>query len=945
MQRYDSKSITTQEVCTEIEALFANFPALFESFGAFLPSRNDGDLLEESEDDTAKRPKLTHLQAFPSVGSLQSFNKYILEDLSDSLGKNEAQFFHRLKSLLQANSPAGYDYFNEFARCVDLYSTCIITKTELMTLVEPLFGPSDLTVFIHPAYASIKKALHREDYAELRQYIEKQLKAFVETLRVVVSGRESSRRKSGWFFKPLMDMEQSGLQRHGHSYVMPARPRTVCSARLQAGITYLNSQWISVPYGSEDFSFKHMRKNPYEDALFKVEDERYDSDLAIEQIKFTLNILADEQEKLLKLPPEQQREYRLDRSIFTPIRLKPIFNVYGDHGQRFVELLGEEPIRALPVIIGRLKSKLEAWLANSKIEKERVWKDTAEKNFCKSLDHRSFYFKQNEKRFANSKSFLTEAKARYDRRLQAHQQFQVFLTSQHSDFDYEFLGGSKNKYFYSSFAGLSYGVPHCVGREFEDEVVVQGKVYSPQSDKPGFANGREVGRLPQFRLLFNCQAALDDALRLMLFALDKNPPQAKEKVKKWLKALYQDFLSSPIPSDIKLGNLDEVFGPLELEEAGVTVHAEEQKKILKRWTSGDEGDVASDSDDELSNSVGEPGVESMCLCRDVDFPAFLPLLNDSRVIYAPASIYVFFRFLYTVYERLMKVKHILALEYDRSDQEHHSTPLVKGKQYTYSDKVEAEYKNFLRTVCTVLRGTCDTAKYEDRCRQILARDSYVLFTFDKLLANTIKSMTVIAQDDQAKKAFSLYAKYRRMQKANEEMYLAEFCYVHKAAQTPHFRLHWNAATRVLSMTYVENPYEKLQPIPSASTLAYMHSFVRADTSSNSPLHRELRPFLRRLDRYYVNNVVGEAMFAKTLHVSQRIQVGFTDSNTRMRFIPGGEDSLYNSQFLKLGKVLSYVEQDDTLYSFSDKNSFVQKMTELGERAFAAWHQRWLSCSH
>ena len=907
-----------------------------------MPSRNDGDLNEDNEDEAVKRPKLPISQVFPSVGSLQATNKYIIEDLSEPFGKNEEVFFRRLKVILQANSPAGFDYFNELGRCLDLYATCIITKTELITLVEPLFESCDLAVFIHPAYCSIKKALMNDEYADLRLYIEKQLVQLLDALKVVVSSRETTRRKSGWFFKPLSDLEQSGLKRHGHSYVMPTRPRTVCSARMQAGVNYLNNKWISVPYGSEDFSFKHMRKNPYEDALFRVEDERFDSDLAIEQIKFTLNILADEQEKVLKLPPDQQREYRLDRRIFTPIRLKPIFNVYGDHGQKFTDLLEQEPIRALPVIIGRLKSKLEAWLANSKIDKERIWKDTAEKNFSKSLDHRSFYFKQNEKRFASNKSFLTEAKSRYDHRFLAHLQFQTFLTSQHSDFDYEFLGGSKNKYFYSSFAGSSYGVPHCVSAEFEDELVAHGEIFTPQIEKPAYANDRETGRLPQFRLLFNCQAALDDALRLMLFALDKNPPQSKDIVKKWLKALYQDFLNSPIPNDIKSGNLDEVFGPLELEETGTTAHADEQKKILKRWTSGDEGDVAaSDSDDELSNSVGEPGVEAMCLRRDVDFPGFLPLLKGSRVMYAPASIYVFFRFLYTVYERLMKVKQILALEYERQE-EHLSAPLVKGKQYKYSDKVEAEYKNFLRTVCTVLRGTCDSAKYEDKCRQILARDSYVLFTFDKLLGNTIRSMTVIAQDEQAKKAFSLYAKYRRMQQANEEMYLAEFCYGTKFTQTYNFRLHWNSDTRVLSVTYLENLYEKLQPVSTTATLTYMHSFIRADRSSNVPLQKELKPFLKKLDRYYVNNMVGEMMFSKTVHISQRIQAGFADSSAKLHFIPGGEDSLHNTQFLQLGKVLSYVQQEDCFYAFSDKNSFVQKMTELGETAFAAWHQKWFS---
>jgi hypothetical protein len=205
-------------------------------------------------------------------------------------------------------------------------------------------------------------------------------------------------------------------------------------------------------------------------------------------------------------------------------------------------------------------------------------------------------------------------------------------------------------------------------------------------------------------------------------------------------------------------------------------------------------------------------------------------------------------------------------------------------------------------------------------------------------------MIVIAQDEQAKKGFSLYAKYRRMQQANEEMYLAEFCYGAKFTQTSNFRLHWNSDTRVLSVTYLENQYEKLQPVPTTATLTYMHSFIRSDRSSKVPLQKELKPFLKKLDRYYVNNMVGEMMFSKTVHISQRIQAGFADSSAKLRFIPGGEDSLHNTQFLQLGKVLSYVQQEDCLYAFSDKNSFVQKMTELGETAFAAWHQKWLSRS-
>lgn len=37
----------------------------------------------------------------------------------------------------------------------------------------------------------------------------------------------------------------------------------------------LNDDWVSVTSGSEDYSFKHMRRNQYEEALFRCEDDRW----------------------------------------------------------------------------------------------------------------------------------------------------------------------------------------------------------------------------------------------------------------------------------------------------------------------------------------------------------------------------------------------------------------------------------------------------------------------------------------------------------------------------------------------------------------------------------------------------------------------------------------------------------------------------------------------
>lgn len=46
------------------------------------------------------------------------------------------------------------------------------------------------------------------------------------------------------------------------------------SQRTYLGAEVLNDHWVSVTSGSEDYSFKHMRKNQYEESLFRCEDDR-----------------------------------------------------------------------------------------------------------------------------------------------------------------------------------------------------------------------------------------------------------------------------------------------------------------------------------------------------------------------------------------------------------------------------------------------------------------------------------------------------------------------------------------------------------------------------------------------------------------------------------------------------------------------------------------------
>ena len=53
-------------------------------------------------------------------------------------------------------------------------------------------------------------------------------------------------------------------------------------------------------------------------------------------------------------------------------------------------------------MLSRLKQKSKEWV-KVRTDLQKGWKDLLEKNYQKSLDHRSFYFKQHDKRLLNSR--------------------------------------------------------------------------------------------------------------------------------------------------------------------------------------------------------------------------------------------------------------------------------------------------------------------------------------------------------------------------------------------------------------------------------------------------------------------------------------------------------------------------------------------------------------
>lgn len=921
LKLYQEKQMNIEQVNNSVKEIMLDYPALIESFKAFLPNYYENSSSEEEEDyEPISTKPIKKRNISPTNVTME---KALVDVISEPINKNEIIFFKSLKKVMDFNSQPGTDYFLELSKTFELYSCSVITKLELSGMVEPLFKLSNINNFMSSSTHGVRRVA-KEENRETAQVVQNKLNEFFELFKSIAASRESSRRKYGWYFRPLSDFDTTKSKRHGHSYLEIQRPR-ILKAQPNSEI---NELWVSVPYGSEDFSFRHFRKNAFEDALFKCEDERFELDMTTENACYTLKLLEKANEEVNKLAPEQQKNFVLDEKILSKIRLKPIMSIYSEHAVKIIEMLKSSPAKSLPVVINRIRQKIETWKKTSKHDSERLWKETVEKNFYKSLDHRSFYFKQNEKKMTNAKSFFNEAKQRHQVKEESKIVLRKYLKGEINLQSYEFIGGSRNTLFFNSFSGLSAGVIHRVPEDFIDDVIEEFKQLDTVDRSALYLNAPEYSTLPHFRLLFACRPIVYDSIRLIIYALEKSNYSDKAKVDKWIQCIFKDFMGIRLPGDIVSHKVEEFFENITenetTEQNEPQADVEYTKKIIDKWIHNQSYTDMEIDDNSLSEIVQDP----MSLRKDHSFVGYIPLLKENQVIYTPSTVYSFMRFFYDIYERLLKVKLILS----QVGKDEEPSSLEHGP-YKFEENVESEYLGFLKVVCMLLRNTYDANKFEDKCRNLLGNNSYVFFTFDKLVNYAAKSLHALASDEPTGKAAALYSKFSKS-KLNEEMYLAEFLGLSPNLQI--FRLHWNSKYSILSITYIESPYEKLSEQSVKNAQKYKKHFLNSNVQNG--LIEELKPLQQRFEAYLKQNEVSLNEYAKDIFYFQNITHGMIENSYKLHYIPGGEDFLLNTRFYANHIML---ESDNESYLCQDKNSLYQKISEYSEKKFKVFRDSWI----
>jgi histone deacetylase complex regulatory component SIN3 len=184
-------------------------------------------------------------------------------------------------------------------------------------------------------------------------------------------------------------------------------PALACSGRSALEKRTVNDTWVSVTTGSEDYSFRFMRKNAFEDNLFRCEDDRYELDLVIETNASTIHKLEPIAATIAKLPPGVKQRHFLAEGALSAINFSAIQRIYGESGPDIVQHVKLNPAVAVPVVLARLRDKDEHW-RRARVEMNAVWRDVGEKNYHRSLDHRSAHFKQVDKKELSSKSLIAD---------------------------------------------------------------------------------------------------------------------------------------------------------------------------------------------------------------------------------------------------------------------------------------------------------------------------------------------------------------------------------------------------------------------------------------------------------------------------------------------------------------------------------------------------------
>lgn len=551
----------------------------------------------------------------------------------------------------------------------------------------------------------------------------------------------------------------------GPSYrLLPKRERQkLCSGRDELCNAVLNDEWASHPtWASEDSGFIAHRKNMFEEALHRIEEERHDYDYNIEACARTIQLLEPIAQQLRRMSDAEQAQYKLPPGLggqSETIYKRIIMKIYGrERGQEAIEHLHAMPYSVIPVLLNRLKERLESWKMAQR-EWEKVWREQTQKMFWKSLDHQAVNNNKNDRRQFQTKSLQTDIAVKHEEMRRQENQIRGTMQNAQMEFlieDVDVLvdvthllavyvqhnvetdSSPKLATFIKEFVPLFFGLDTEV---FDWKMKARGGETPPtdHAEDPGSGaedSGSARGKKSSGKTSSLLRSALDPIRGRKVSRKDREESNTSGS-----RASTPDIGSNAgDPYDMTLDNLED--------------HSDATERAAQRWF----------EHPELGNSISGG--------RNVDPNE--PQKRNTYRMWANTPLYCFMRMLVIFYERLYKLKISEdsaartirnamrpkpAMELgiiDKLPTDFFSDVEINPSgPFHYYNQMIGKFEQF------VMQDAEFVPEIEEPLRRYYLQSGYPLYPFEKLVQSTVRFAATIVNGENKDKSWDIYQLFKK----------------------------------------------------------------------------------------------------------------------------------------------------------------------------------------
>lgn len=623
----------------------------------------------------------------------------------------------------------------------------------------------------------------------------------------------------------------------GPSYrLLPKRERLKpCSGRDEMCRELLNDDWASHPtWASEDSGFVAHRKNLYEDALSRIEEERHDYDFNIEANSKVIQVLEPIAQSILTMTEDQRVQFNMptgfqanSQSLYRRVFKK----IYGDRGLEVVEDLFRDPSAVLPVVLARLKQKDEEWRFTQR-EWEKVWQAQTQNMYLKSLDHQGLNVKTADKKNLSAKHLVDAIKTRSEeqRRQRAtlgtkKVEFQFIHDVSDMDvvlnvlrFMVVYVKGAvqhnaserrRIREFFEKFVSIFFGIPH----EQIIEATTDVDRDSPEDDSeeitptelPNGRSKRSNGKKTDLR-----RGVLDRSRNGTKGKQDDSAPGSKE--------------STP---DESAADDDDAAEAAEDQ----AVHVSDE-----RW---------------VKRSASRPGPSITEMNADE------PYIRESYKLWANQNIFVFFSIFYTLYRRLKDIKDSESEAVDQANRAALDKPAKLLDYISSRDNSplvgdETYFSRALLLTEEYVKGDVDENTFQTWYRRHFLMKGWKAFTILDHLKTLTKLGAVCSSGDSKEKTSDLIRQFFSNRQTEETTYNIEINLRKQADKwmkdSELFLIEWNSMKKTAGIRWLQRDdttFDLDEMTAIDQWKYYVSSYFRVEPTEGVPRERMHKAVLLR----------------------------------------------------------------------------------------------------